>query len=601
MDEKEFQARVGEYMETLKDVLNRYEEQNPDWWAISIFQVLYYCLKELRKMLKRHKVSWENPFIELGYPVEADWEIEAPIYLQLAPGDLEDESKVEELYKTSLAIIRNQYVLGNLTNNILVITDNKERLEFRLPPGDLQEGLNNLTEQERAQKFGEKLLEKAVYNFNLPPITIDEPQARIEIIYSIGACTLEVDNKIAYYPIAVGLNFKPESLSTELKEAFLNQLIKTVSNMIPKENLGFLKELITRPKPEPEPVAKPTSEAPLIKVAMQLELQKFGHKHRQLGLFDFMNDNINKEITEHKIEVIGLDISQDQNQAIFAIAKLLTDTNYQGNIPGRNKEDSGFSFSGFLPALQFTPAEYLEAFGLKKIKTARGWEEYSGEERRRALQALVDLTKPFLFVYSRGYIKNGKPVQDRMETISPLILITRGWEALPKQEADSLNRGKDTEGTDEKLKVIAIKPAPIFIEGIEKNFILKPANYIQEIKFLAPHASKFAYRFIDWLIAQAELKRRYKMPLIIQENFEEIAYHLRMDAYIKSNQFKRIRQILNKCYRVAKDLGYLLSYETVQGKTKDLERLELNPVKFIRVRKTEKEIERLEGKKKSAS
>jgi hypothetical protein len=72
-----------------------------------------------------------------------------------------------------------------------------------------------------------------------------------------------------------------------------------------------------------------------------------------------------------------------------------------------------------------------------------------------------------------------------------------------------------------------------------------------------------------------------------------------MDAYIKSNQFKRIRQILNKCYRVAKDLGYLLSYGTVRGETKDLERLELNPEKFSRVREIEEELERLEDKKPS--
>jgi hypothetical protein len=176
-------------------------------------------------------------------------------------------------------------------------------------------------------------------------------------------------------------------------------------------------------------------------------------------------------------------------------------------------------------------------------------------------------------------------------------VITRGWEGLTKEEGDSLRRDKPAEATDEKLKAIAIEPAPLLVKGIDKFFVLKPADYAQEIKFLVPHASKFVYRFIDWLITQAELKRRHKRPLIIQENFEEIAYHLRMDTYIKSNQGKRIKQILNKCYRVAKELGYLLSYETVQGQTKDLERLELNPEKFSRVREIEEERERLEDKK----
>lgn len=590
MDEKEFQARVGEYMETLKDVLNRYEEQNPDWWAISIFQVLYYCLKELRKMLKRHKVSWENPFIELGYPVEADWEIEAPIYLQLAPGDLEDESKVEELYKTSLAIIRNQYVLGNLTNNILVITDNKERLEFRLPPGDLQEGLNNLTEQERAQKFGEKLLEKAVYNFNLPPITIDEPQARIEIIYSIGACTLEVDNKIAYYPIAVGLNFKPESLSTELKAAYLNALIKTVLRMIPKENLDFLQEIIIKPAQK--------SQA-LIKAGMHLEQQKFGHRPpaKQPGLFESLLDTTQKDVIKEGIEVIGLDITESQARALEAIQKLFTETDYRGNLKGRNIDAKEWWFTGYLPALEFTTVQYLEAYGLKKVKTDRGKEEYNGLERADALKALIDLAKNnFLFTYKRHYwieVKGKKEEQvERIETIAPLIKIIRGWEGLTKYEDKMLDQGQSTQATDEKLKAIAIEPAPIVVQDIHSYFILKPADWRQEIAFKYPwpdKPSKFTFRFIEWLMLQAEQKRRKRQPLIIEENIEEIAYHLRLDSYIKTRQTKRIRQIVNKAYRIAKELGYLKSYETIQGKTKELERLELNPEKFEWAKSVEKE------------
>jgi hypothetical protein len=39
-----------------------------------------------------------------------------------------------------------------------------------------------------------------------------------------------------------------------------------------------------------------------------------------------------------------------------------------------------------------------------------------------------------------------------------------------------------------------------------------------------------------------------------------------------------------------------LSYSTIQGQTKELERLELNPEKFERIRKIEEERERLAGK-----
>jgi len=616
----EFKAQAKRFMDSFGSFLDKYEEANPEWMTITLLQVMYKAIVHLKDLIENPEeknITWENPFTELQYPVLANWEKVEPHYFTLssedfkarekAPGEkaepdyselTEEERKVRgrllEKFVGGFITVKEVYIFRLLTKEILLVIG-KGKWGYKLPVA-LDKKIARLPKKERARRIERKITKPARIKLFDIPIKGKRP-GRVYLIFGVGPCVLNVDEKRAYYPILIGLDFmgfRPKGLDEETRAALLDGILKGALEAIPKENLDFLE------RPGPEPTAKPVSkEAPLVKVPLHTELQKIGHRDRQLGLFDFMDDNINKEITEKKIEVIGLDISQAQNQALFAIQKLFTKTNYKGNIPGQYIESRGFSFKGFLPALQFTPAQYLEAYGLKKIKTARGWEEYSGEERRQAFQALVDLTKPFLFVYTRDYIEKGKPVQDRIEKISPLILITRGWEGLTKQEGDSLNRRETTEGTDEKLKAIAIEPSPILVKGIDKFFVLKPADYAQEIKFLVPHASKFVYRFIDWLITQAELKRRHKKPLVIQENFEEIAYHLRMDAYIKSNQFKRIRQIINKCYRVAKNLGYLLNYETVRGQTKDLERLELNPEKFSRVREIEEELERLEDKKPS--
>ena len=163
----------------------------------------------------------------------------------------------------------------------------------------------------------------------------------------------------------------------------------------------------------------------------------------------------------------------------------------------------------------------------------------------------------------------------------------RGWEALTKRESDYLDRGAHTKATDEKLRAIAIRPAPILVQDIDSYFLLKPANYLQEISLKYPwpnRPSKYTIGLINWLFSQAELKRRKRQPLIIETSLETIAYALRMNAWIESRQGKRIRDTINKGYKIAQELGYLLSYGTVQGQTMELERLELNPDKFSRIR-----------------
>jgi len=601
MNPDDFKDRFKKFRDAFGFFTDKYEEANPEWMKVALLQILYQAVENLKRAIEdpeEKEITWEAPFTELRYPAQADWEKVEPQYFHVTAEDLEDPERLKETFYKGFMTVKEVYVLRQVTREILVIL--KGGKGFYKVPLSLDKKLAKLPKKERARRI-ERILKPITKVSRLGPL-YDIPlagkrRAKAYLVIQLNPCVLDVDAKEAYYPIVIGLEFRgirPEDIDAEIRAEFWKALLQGAEEAIPKENLAFLK------RPGTEPTARPvTKEAPPVKVGLSLELQKFGHRPKQLGLFDSLLDDMRKEITEKSIDVIGLDISQAQNQALFAIQKLLNDTNYLGNIPGKNIESQGFSFKGFLPALQFTPAQYLEAFGLKKKKTARGWEEYSGEERRQALQALADLTKPYLFVYKQTYYKEtgkGKrePVIDRIEKISPLILITKGWEALTKKEDAGIDKGTPTEATDEKLKAIAIEPAPIVVKGIDKFFLLKPANYAEEIKFLCPHASKFVYRFVDWLIAQAELKRRKGRPLVIEENFEEIAYHLRMDAYIKSNQGKRIRQIINKCYQAAKDLGYLKSYGTVRGQTKDLERLELKPEKFSRVKEIKEERERLD-------
>ena len=98
------------------------------------------------------------------------------------------------------------------------------------------------------------------------------------------------------------------------------------------------------------------SENQVIKSSLHLENQKFGRKpllsEEQLELFS----NI---CTESKIEVIGLDLQPSHYHALAAIQKLLTATNYRGNLEGSylSRETNTFKFEGVIPRIKFTDAE----------------------------------------------------------------------------------------------------------------------------------------------------------------------------------------------------------------------------------------------------
>jgi len=89
-----------------------------------------------------------------------------------------------------------------------------------------------------------------------------------------------------------------------------------------------------------------------------------------------------------KIEA-GLSLSLTENKALFALQKLLDKTNYKGNIESRDATpENSFQYVGNLPRIQFTPAEFLEAFGLRRNYSARGYQEFNSNERSEAMKAL---------------------------------------------------------------------------------------------------------------------------------------------------------------------------------------------------------------------
>lgn len=591
------------------DFLDKYEETNPEWVTITAFQLIYKSILSLKNYIEKpegKEISWDNPIIEIRYPYIYDEEKLRVNIFKLMAEEIQNREKIEEIIKEGFVKTKELYILRALCNDIGILKEGNKCLS--LLPKDriaaLEKLTEKLTEKERTEA-AEKLYDIKPFAFFLNGKVTDEKTGKERrykstLFIQFNPLVIDKDAKEAYYPICVGLEFKgfkPDRWSEKDRQEFWDTILKSIKEQIPEEKFDF--ELEALPEPTVRPISKETA---LVKIGMHAELRKFGEKPKpsQLLLFDLLNPDTKQEVEKHKIEVIGIDNTQAQNRALFAIQKLLYETNYKGNLKGHEVgRDNSFKFKGYLPILKFTPAQYLEAYGVGKRETARGYMEFNANERAEALQALRDLhDKRYLFYYERkNWIKNSKGQSeerfDVIKTVRPLITITEGYEALTRPERDIVKSGESTQETDAKLKYIVLEPCPILVDQIDKYFVLKPANCYQEVKLLVGKASKYVYLFIDYLLTEAELNRRKNTGWIIKLNYETLAYKLRMDSYIKRRRTKRIRQTLNRCYEIAKQLGYLLDYRTIQGVTQEVEELTLNPEKFRKVKEIEAKLAEL--------
>lgn len=666
MDQKEQFKRI------FQDFIDKFltEEERAIPWVkatlLTIIRDAIYSLKTHIKSQDQPEISWDLPFALLTYPVEINWEMLAPTPLKIdEPIPLIKTSKEideylrynelpEGIFKGSSKEISG---LRLLSNNIASITDflkkpigERDQAIF-LVPSDIIVKWEKLTEKKRRELAPKDISKKGnrTFQLRLSEGTVTDSktgkQKRIWGTLKVEFRPLQiiVGNRIGHYPVNVGLEIKgckPARWTEKDKEEFWSFLLEGIAGIIEEEAKAepqketplnieetpqpqafeYQRNISVRLTPSvettvlPQPTVKPYSPEPvlLVKASLHTEKQKFGKKQgsAQRSLFEFLDLETRNKAVEYGIQdVIGIDLTQAQGQALFAIQRLLQETDYRGNLPSEYLDGNNrWKFRGELPVLKFSPAQYLEAFGVTKYETARGKHEFSGEERKDALRALIDLVKKqHIFVYKRVYWekdKKGKDQErvDRIETIDTLIKIMQGWEALTKQEDRILDSGKATQGTDDKLKVIAISPCPILVDQVDRYFVPKPATCYQEIKLLVGYTSKYVYRFVDFLlteVAQREITSKGKgnRNWIIERSPEALAYTLRMDAWIKNKQWKQIRGSLKKCYETAQSLGYLTGYEVdIAGKTTTLDRLILNPEKFRRMREIEEERKQFEAK-----
>lgn len=517
------------------------------------------------------KIDKSNPFIETSYPVEVKWsDIEKNVTEKLNKLSNNNQNEITHIPLNN----KQEQILNLLNGNRISIVDNE--IEFEIPNEYLD--YHSLTNG----NFSNDLIRTKT------PISIikfhgefKRKKKTFEGLIFILFMPLFVVRKTQEirFPIFVGLktlNDTHKTFSKKIERLFWEQLLSLLKkelNLL--ENNTFIQnEILSAPK------------IPIIKSPMHLESLKHGRNPDPQLKLPFCVEG------KPPIEVIGLDLQKKHYHALNAIQKFLQETNYKGNVPGTQMDGSNsFNFTGYLPQIKISRAQYLESYGVTKNETSRGKCEYSGIETEEALSALRDLcTQNHLIISRRVRKVNGNNVIDLIQTVSPIIRIFEGWEGLTKKEDVYLSKKGENEKIRKKHMGFVIEPCPLLVDQIDKYFVLKPANMYQEIRLKFPNASKYSYALIDWILQEAHLKKSKSKskdwPETIETSRDTVANALRLDCYVKTRNWKRIEQILSKCIQIAISLGWISKHDTIPGKTVSvLDRFFLNKEKFDMIHK----------------
>lgn len=291
-----------------------------------------------------------------------------------------------------------------------------------------------------------------------------------------------------------------------------------------------------------------TQEAePYFKAGMEVELQKFGKPEFSQPLLgedaDIQQGNIS----------YGLDFKTEaQQKAFHAVQKLLADTDYQGNMEGEERTSIDFKWRGYIPTLSMTYKEFYEAYGLNPAGDGR----YHGAQAQEAIEGLKSLMSiRYHMVYDRTVYKGGKKSIEAIRVTAPIISsVGEAFQDITEEELEQVKAGQEI--SDRRNTKIIITPSPIMLDRIHEGwYLLKPVRLFSEIQelYAGKRYPEEVSLFISWILTLN--KQTWSIGR------KELAYKLKMYSQIKNRRQSLIDKRIREALEVAKELGYLLSYE----------------------------------------
>ncbi|CAN5642179.1 hypothetical protein BH09VER1_BH09VER1_16090 [soil metagenome] len=237
--------RIDRHLKLFLEALKNYESEHPHWQKECLFWVMQWGLTELKRCLDGNKaagVTWENPIVELHFPVPCSWEtIDGREALTLQAGKITAENVRDEktASKTLAQLLIRQVeimALQTMTNFAMFEKTGENHVPvLGEEPAHWVDTFEDKEEQEAAlrhlfepQSFGagsfgvdkvkegESLSAEAMEEFSamwenvMPPLvsiptTVHGRKISVAAILQIHPMIADLDTKTAYFPIIVGL------------------------------------------------------------------------------------------------------------------------------------------------------------------------------------------------------------------------------------------------------------------------------------------------------------------------------------------------------------------------------------------------------------
>jgi len=264
-------------------------------------------------------------------------------------------------------------------------------------------------------------------------------------------------------------------------------------------------------------------------------------------VFSELKPEVQKEVKDKSISVVGLQLTVSQARAYEAGLRLLACSGYQSK------------------RLVITPQDWLRAYDLQLRETARGSKQVSGQERWDAFAALISLAgMPWLVSYKKQ--ENGRwYLIQRVTTL---------WKVELKSLLGDVNvgDGKVTPDRISEIEKIAIEFDEVWLDQREQYYFYKPARLYTRIALTMPgkvrRQPQHLHPFLDWIFAEAGRLRVLhkneppeKQSWTITSTWMDLAHQCRMTRQLEHRNYKRVQEYLLEAAQLAQSAQIISSYK----------------------------------------
>lgn len=410
--------RLDRFMETLHNICDGYELENPRWDEITLLTIYYEGLLSLRHLIEdpeEKAVGWHSPYIELQYEIDANWDKEVPLIFTVDSQDIKKDIEAGERLLDGFDKIRHTYIFRHFTQEILLIKKGGKYF-YRLTE-EQQRKIDHLPAEAQKKRI-DKLIDRITKPHKLP-FTHNElrdkkgKKRKIQgaAVFQFHPAVLDRENKRAYYPISVGLEltrgYWPKYWNKKTERSFWDVFLTAIEELTKDESFDFLSSLPFPGSAMPAPKETLPVEYPIVKIDRTTErhiITKFGNKN--IFSTDWETLPTAKEVLLSAAKKTGNgDLTQEKERAALALAGQYQD---RGMI-WRDYGTHAIGFSARLYAGQINEEEtailkFLEEPALFPEDNKRLKERLDQVHLWRAAQRLAIFT--LSEVYEQKRVKN---------------------------------------------------------------------------------------------------------------------------------------------------------------------------------------------------